>query len=456
MNTETSPIEQPIENRESVISVKDLSKVYKLYPNNKARFKEALFKKKYHQDFYALEDVTFDIKEGECFGIIGKNGSGKSTLLKILTGVLNKSSGDVDIKGRIAALLELGAGFNPEYTGRENIYLNGQIMGYTKEEIDKKVDDIIEFASIGDHIDQPVKTYSSGMFVRLAFAISINVDPEILIVDEALSVGDAFFQLKCYKKFTELKKAGKTIVFVTHDLSSVMKYCDRVIVLNEGHLIDEGKANEMVDLYKQILVDEEMLKGSKESQELIEDAEIVEDDENPKSKEKTVKSSGKLKSNVKLNEKILEYGTKQAEIIELEVLDEKGRPAPKIEKFDKLVVKFKVRFNEEIKDPIFALTIKDIKGTEITGTNTMFEGIEGFTGKPGEVYEAVFEQELPLQSGSYFLSLGCTGLDYQGNFSVFHRFYDVAQVDVLSSKNDTVGFFDTHSKVDVKKLENNG
>lgn len=437
------------EDRPTVISVKDLSKVYKLYPNNAARFKEALFKKSYHQDFYALNNVSFDIKEGECFGIIGKNGSGKSTLLKILTGVLSKSSGEVDIDGRIAALLELGAGFNPEYTGRENIYLNGQIMGFSREEMDAKVDEIIEFASIGDHIDQPVKTYSSGMFVRLAFAISISVDPEILIVDEALSVGDAFFQLKCYKKFTELKKSGKTIVFVTHDLSSVIKYCDRVIVINEGEVIDEGEANEMVDVYKQILVDEEMLKGATAIEEIPEAVEVNDEE---LTTEQELFSNKQLKSNIRLNEKILDYGTKQAEIIELEVLDEQGRPAPKVQKFDKLIVKFKIRFNEEIKDPIFALTFKDIKGTEITGTNTMYEGIGGFTGKAGDIYEARFEQVIPFQSGSYFISLGCTGLDYQGNFSVFHRLYDIAEVDVLSSKQDTVGFFDTNSEVSIEQL----
>ena len=240
--------------------------------------------------------------------------------------------------------------------------------------MDQKLQEIIDFADIGDHIYQPVKTYSSGMFVRLAFAIAINVDPEILIVDEALSVGDAFFQLKCYKKFTEIKKKGKTIIFVTHDLSSVIKYCDRVMVLNEGTVVDEGTAHEMVDVYKQILVDEEMLKANKQR------------GGSDGSTEKELFSNRQLKCNIRLNEQILEYGTKQAEIIELTVLDANGKAAPQIEKFDELTVKFKVRFNEEIKDPIFALTFKNIKGTEITGTNTMYEGIEGFTAEPGEIY----------------------------------------------------------------------
>ena len=436
-----------MEQKKLAVRVQDLSKVYKLYDSNHARFKEALSfsknKKQYHKDFYALNDINFAVKEGECYGIIGKNGSGKSTLLKIITGVLSESSGSVEINGRISALLELGAGFNPEYNGIENIYLNGQIIGFTKAEMDQKLQEIIDFADIGDHIYQPVKTYSSGMFVRLAFAIAINVDPEILIVDEALSVGDAFFQLKCYKKFTEIKKKGKTIIFVTHDLSSVIKYCDRVMVLNEGTVVDEGTAHEMVDVYKQILVDEEMLKANKQR------------GGSDGSTEKELFSNRQLKCNIRLNEQILEYGTKQAEIIELTVLDANGKAAPQIEKFDELTVKFKVRFNEEIKDPIFALTFKNIKGTEITGTNTMYEGIEGFTAEPGEIYEASFRQEIPFQGGSYFISLGCTGLDVQGNFSVFHRFYDVASITVLS-KQDTVGYFVNHSVVLLDKLDSIG
>ena len=172
--------------------------------------------------------------KGECVGIIGTNGSGKSTLLKIVTGVLNPTSGNVELKGRVSAILELGAGFNMEYTGIENIFLNGTMLGYTEEEMKAKLDDIIAFAEIGDFINQPVKTYSSGMFARLAFAVAINVDPDILIVDEALSVGDIFFQSKCYRKFNDLKEAGKTILFVSHDMGSVIKYCERCLLINKG------------------------------------------------------------------------------------------------------------------------------------------------------------------------------------------------------------------------------
>ena len=206
------------------IKVNNVSKIYRLYDKPTDRLKEALgfSKKKRYKEHYALNNVSFDVKRGETVGIIGTNGSGKSTILKIITGVLNPSMGDVKIAGRISALLELGAGFNMEYTGIENIYLNATMMGFTREETDAKLQSILDFADIGDFVYQPVKTYSSGMFVRLAFAVSINIDPDILIVDEALSVGDVFFQVKCYHKFEEFKKMGKTILFVSHDLGSIV------------------------------------------------------------------------------------------------------------------------------------------------------------------------------------------------------------------------------------------
>ncbi|MEG0978201.1 MAG: ABC transporter ATP-binding protein [Bacilli bacterium] len=427
---------------EVAIKIDHLTKIYQLYQKPKDRIKEAFSinkNKKYHDDFYALEDVSFEVKEGECYGIIGKNGSGKSTLLKVITGVLSPTHGQMEINGRISALLELGAGFNQEYNGIENIYLNGDIMGYSKEEMEERIPEILEFADIGDHIYQPVKTYSSGMFVRLAFAIAINVDPEILIVDEALSVGDAFFQLKCYKKFTDFKKRGKTIVFVTHDLSSVIKYCDRVMVLNEGKMIEEGGSREMVDLYKKILVNQEKVANDKKNK----DKEI--------SKNKTDTIDTEFKSNVRLNENIIEYGTREAEIIELEIKDTNGNPCQMIELFQEIEISFKVKFNTEVRDPIFAFTIKNIKGTEICGTNNMYEKMDGFIAKTGDIYSVAFKQPVALQRGSYFLSLGCTGLDSKGNFKVFHRYYDIVELDVSSPK-DIVGFFDMGTQVSIDQL----
>ena len=242
----------------NAITVKDVTKVYRLYDKPIDRLKESLSltHKSYHKDFYALNGLSFNVEKGQTVGIIGTNGSGKSTILKIITGVLTPTTGQVDVEGKISALLELGAGFNMDYTGIENIYMNGTMMGYSRKEMDEKLQDILDFADIGDFVYQPVKTYSSGMFVRLAFALNINVEPEILIVDEALSVGDVFFQAKCYRKMEEIKKRGTTILMVTHDMGSIIKYCDKVVLLNKGEFIAEGEPGHMVDLYKKILANQ--------------------------------------------------------------------------------------------------------------------------------------------------------------------------------------------------------
>ncbi len=262
-----------------MINVKNLTKIYKIYNKVGDRIMESLFPKKYKdkiKEFYALSDINFSIKTGETVGIIGKNGSGKSTLLKILTGVTNQTSGEKVINGTVSALLELGTGFNPEYTGIENIYLNGTIMGMKKEEIDSKVDEIAQFAEIGEFIDRPVKSYSSGMFVRLAFAVAINTDPDILIVDEALAVGDYRFQAKCYNKFEELKAQGKTILFVSHDVDAVRRFCDRAIWLDSGKLIMDGEVCEVTSKYMEFITSNETdaeacVKGlNKKTEELLE------------------------------------------------------------------------------------------------------------------------------------------------------------------------------------------
>ena len=346
-----------MENKGAAIQVKHLEKVYRLYDKPTDRLKESLgfSRKKLHREYYALKDVNFEVNRGETVGIIGTNGSGKSTILKIITGVLNPTKGEVIVDGRISALLELGAGFNGEYSGLENVYLNGTMTGFSREEIDKKIDNILEFADIGDFIYQPVKTYSSGMFVRLAFAVAINIDPEILIIDEALSVGDVFFQAKCYHKFEEFKKLGKTILFVSHDLGAVAKYCDRVILLNKGEKLNEGDPKQIVDLYKQILA-KDVDDGKRE---------INEEELNYKNT-----LTNLWKDAMNLNPKLLEYGEKRAEIIDFAVLDHEGRISNTIEKGEQFSIKIRVRFHEKVNEPIVAFTIKDMRGTEIAGTNT--------------------------------------------------------------------------------------
>lgn len=434
---------------ESVIQVIDLSKMYKLYDKHTDRLKEALgiSRKKRYTEHYALNHINFEVHKGETVGIIGTNGSGKSTILKIITGVLNPTEGEVKVNGRISALLELGAGFNMEYTGIENIYLNGTMIGFSKEEIDAKLEDILNFADIGDFVNQPVKTYSSGMFVRLAFAVAINIEPEILIVDEALSVGDVFFQAKCYHKFEEFKEAGKTILFVSHDLSSVSKYCDRVILLNKGEKLAEGTPKEMVDLYKKLLV-------SNESDAVAEATEPTNSDstngeskkfESEQSQESANAEHQTWKENLVVNPETVEYGDGSASIIDFALIDNHGTITGNIEKDSEFTIKMKVKFSITIQDPIFAFTIKDLRGTEITGTNSMFEHQYVEPQKEGDVRIITFTQKMSLQGGQYLLSLGCTGYK-DGEFRVYHRLYDVCEITVVSDHN-TVGFYDMHSKV---------
>ena len=430
------------------IRVDDVSKLYKLYDKPSDRLKESLglTRKKLYKEHYALHNVSFDVKRGETVGIIGTNGSGKSTILKIITGVLNPSGGHVEIDGRISALLELGAGFNMEYTGIENIYLNGTMIGFSREEIDAKMQDILDFADIGDFVHQPVKTYSSGMFVRLAFAVAINIDPEILIVDEALSVGDVFFQAKCYKKFEDFKKMGKTILFVSHDLGSISKYCDRVVLLNRGKKLAEGTPKEMVSMYKRIMVNQD--KAEEIAAHQMDMSSLEEDDE----KEiKEAACEGQWKNHYNLNPDVDEYGNGAAEIEDFAIIDENGNYTNAIVKGTRFRLKSKVKFKQDVHDPIFTYTFKNIQGVAITGTNTMYEKKDVPLAKEGETYVATFEQDMFLQGGEYLLSMSCTGYR-DGEFQVYHRLYDVCNVTVVSDKN-TVGFYDMNSVTTVEKIE---
>lgn len=414
------------------INVDHVTKIYKLYDKPTDRLKESLglTRKKLSKDHYALNDVSIQVKRGETVGIIGTNGSGKSTILKIITGVLNPTMGEVAIDGRISALLELGAGFNMEYTGIENIYLQGTMAGYTKEEVDQKMQQILDFADIGEFVHQPCKTYSSGMFVRLAFAVAINIEPEILIVDEALSVGDVFFQNKCYHKFEEFKKNGKTILMVSHDLSCISKYCDRVVLLNKGVKLAEGQPKEMIDIYKKLMVNQY--------------------DENDVPKEDVVTADNNAentKAKLTLNPHMVEYGNGMATIEDFAIMDENGLVTASVAKDTEFRIQMKVRFHQKIEDPIFAYTIKNIKGEELTGTNSMLENIKTGQTADGDVYQITFTQTMMLQGGEYLLSFGCTGY-HDGEFTVYHRLYDACNLTVVSERN-TVGIFDMGAEAEL-------
>lgn len=420
---------------DSVIEIKNISKIYNLYNKPSDRLKEALFaRQSRHTEFAALNNVSFNVNKGEILGIIGKNGSGKSTILKIITSVLTPTSGECIVKGKIAALLELGAGFNMEYTGIENIYLNGQMIGFSKEEMDKKLQDIIDFADIGEHIYQPVKTYSSGMFARLAFSVAISVDPDILIVDEALSVGDVFFQNKCYRRFEEFRERGKTILFVTHDMGSVIRYCNRCVLLNAGKKVAEGKPQEMVDLYKRIMVGQ-----WNENEESSDEASPVQSS--------NVKNDQLWKDQISTNPDIEVYGDGRADIIDFGIFSDTGDIGNNVYKGDYYSVKMKVRINEDNLNPIFAFKLRDIKGTELTGTNTMLEDIDTSQCKKGDIVTITFRQKQYLQPGQYLVSLGCTA--FEGDkFVVYCRNYNCCVLGVVAQKG-TIGIFDSESEVSV-------
>ena len=514
-----------MEEVEKIISVDQVSKVYRLYDKPIDRLLESisLRKKSYHKDFYALRDISFSVGRGEAVGIIGTNGSGKSTMLKIITGVLSATTGKVESRGSICALLELGAGFNQDYTGIENIYMNGTMMGFSKAEMDEKLPAILEFADIGDFVYQPVKSYSSGMFVRLAFALYISIDPEVLIVDEALSVGDVFFQAKCYHRMDELKRKGTTILMVTHDLGSVMKYCDRVVLFHKGEKVGEGLPGQMVDKYKKILagkdphaeqfMEEQNFLGnvdgerrgnagsgganSKVGKTGADGSGIADTAGNatsngigqkgasvaggnagtagtteknvgtgiasgtaepaspepasPEAGQSSQKPTGFMKDHLTLNPSSQQYGNGKAEILDFGVLDKDGRPSNVLLKGEEFSIKERIVFHDDIAAPIFTFTIKDKRGMDLSGTNTLFEGKEIPAVKKGDEYYCTFTQRMNLQGGEYLLSISCTGFE-EGEHTVYDRKYDITSITVLSNKN-TVGIYDMESEVTLERHE---
>jgi len=437
---------EDIMDKSLAIRISEVTKIYRLYDKPIDRLKESVSPghKSFHRDFFALDKISFDVKKGQTVGIIGTNGSGKSTILKIITGVLSPTTGTVETDGNISALLELGAGFNMDYTGIENIYMNGTMMGFSREEMDEKMPDILDFADIGEFVKQPVKTYSSGMFVRLAFALAINVEPEILIVDEALSVGDVFFQAKCYRRMEQMMKNGTTILMVSHDMGSIIKYCDKVILLNRGKFIAEGEAGRMVDLYKKILANQmEDLEKELEGPENTGKLPAAEGENSGKEN-----GGSRMKDKLTVNPNLQEYGDGRAAIIDMGLLDQKGNVTNLLLKGETFTIREKILFRDSLEMPIFTFTIRDKKGTDLTGTNTMFEGSDVRPVRPGDIYEVEFKQRMDLQGGEYLLSMSCTGYE-NGKHVVYHRLYDVVNLTVISNKN-TVGVYDMCSEVTTK------
>ncbi|WP_394886647.1 ABC transporter ATP-binding protein [Clostridium butyricum] len=370
------------------IKIENLSKVYKLYDKPIDRMKESLSltKKKYGRDHYALKDISFEVKKGETVGILGTNGSGKSTLLKIITGVLTPSSGKVEVNGKISALLELGAGFNPEYTGLENIYLNGTMMGYTREQMEERVQPIMDFADIGEFIHQPVKTYSSGMFARLAFAVAINVEPEILIVDEALSVGDVKFQIKCMDKMKEMMEGGTTVLFVSHDTNAIRRFCAKAIWLNNGLTMDIGEVNKIADKYLDFLKCKDISNTNIIFTE-NENDNIVEKDRYEK----------------KINDSELEN---IAEIIDFRLLNENNEEVSIIryDEYLKVRISYNV-YDESIRDVVLGVALNNINDESVCGLNTLLDKVNIPWVKGKNYFELEYSNGVRVLGGNYFFDV---------------------------------------------------
>lgn len=436
----------------TAISVHNLSKIYKLYDDPVDRLKESLnpFRKKYHRDFYALKDVSFDIKKGETVGIVGKNGSGKSTLLKILTGVLTPSSGTVAVNGKVSALLELGAGFNPELTGLENVYFSGTIMGYTKEEMDAKRDDILSFADIGDFVYQPVKIYSSGMYVRLAFAVATAIDPEILIVDEALSVGDAKFQSKSFARMESFKKNGKSIIVVSHDLNTIKYLCRRALYIDNGVITADGESKYVTDLYHKNLFNgpsaekdvvsvfsEEIQQNPETSSADIKQKEIncLSHELAETSQQMLSIERQRIKKNVldKLGLKDMgcsDCGDKRAEFIDFGILDKNGTKSNLLNTGEKYILFSKLMFYDEPEALSLGVRIRTKKGMDIFVINSVRQKVELPSFEKGNILESTISISMCLAPGDYFLGFGAANYPAP-NVTIYDSWLDAVHFTVV-------------------------
>lgn len=379
------------------IKVDNVTKLYKLYDNQVDRLKESLgwSKKVRHKEHYALKNVSFEVNRGETVGIIGTNGSGKSTLLKIITGVLNPTEGNIEVQGKISALLELGAGFNPEYTGIENIYLNGTMAGYSKERIASKIEEIVNFADIGEFINQPVKSYSSGMFARLAFAVAINIEPDILIVDEALSVGDVFFQNKCFRKFDELREKGTTILFVSHDIGSVRQMCSRVLWIERGNARMFADKEEVCACY----IDEQRMKMN-EGKNIV-----TAEDDSHLLKESRVQDQHKVYQYPKIMPREERFKSDELEILSCFITNENKEITQQLNVTEKYTTHVVVKFNEDVPSVIIGFVMENNKGIPMFDINNYIAKQKVFNGKKGTVVEIAYDYHLPkIMKGEYVVS----------------------------------------------------
>lgn len=442
----------PVSGTEPVISLERVTKTYAIWDDPSARLfapmKHWLGLKgegKSARLFTAVKEMSLEIAAGDCIGIIGRNGAGKSTLLQMIAGTVQPTSGKIRVRGRVAALLELGSGFNPEFTGRENIHLNAAILGLSREEIAAKYDSIVEYSGVGEFIDQPVRTYSSGMTLRLAFAVCVHVDAEILIIDEALAVGDARFQFKCHATLEQLLKQGCTIIFVSHDTNAVKRMCRSAILLERGEVLLHGTPNDVTNIYTKLITSPHGVEAIRADLEAMQSQPVTAEPVSLRTEagassdnlDQSVTSAGPAVSllteervHQQVSDKEYSYGGELGRIRSVILSDPQGQPRLSFLTGTQLRVRISCDAQQEIKDPIYALTLKDIRGQEIYGTNTYFQNQTPPVVPAGGSTEVTFDLQLNVQPGVYFISLGWVRLE-NAEVQVIHRRYDVLRFDVM-------------------------
>ena len=428
---------EKIDTRNSII-INDVSKVYTKIKSSLSDKKRtwrlmihALLNKNHRntqvESFVALQNTSFKIKKGDAVGIIGLNGSGKSTLLQIIAGTLKPATGEVKAEGKIGALLELGSGFNPDFTGKENIYLNARILGLKQSEIDQRYDAITTFSGIGDFVNQPVRTYSSGMVVRLAFAVIAHTEPDILIIDEALAVGDARFQSKCFSFLESFKEKGKTLLFVSHDINSIARLCNSAILLHKGKILSNGLPKKVINEYSKIISGNHI--SSEEHEQTPRNKEFVsQDSDNENQRVEFLKSEHKEKHQEEFN-----YGGEKAEIISYSISDKDRNESKVISSSEFFTISFTVLGKELIKKPIYAMTIRDTKGQQIYGQNTLFSKIPTNDLENGKKVKITFQLSANLGAGKYLISFGVTRFQEDDELEVIHRRYDAEELQIINS-----------------------
>lgn len=451
------------EESKDIISLNNVSKIYKLYSSSSHRMLESFkfLNRNYSRDFWALKEITFSIPRGATVGILGQNGSGKSTLLQLITSVLKPSLGEVHVTGRIAALLELGAGFNPRLSGRENVILNGIILGMSKDQVLAKMGKIQEFADIGDFFDQPMRLYSSGMFMRVAFAAAIHVDPDILIIDEALSVGDAKFQEKCFRRFREFQDAGKTILLVTHDRTMVPRLCDLALLLHQGRLIDIGEPKKIVDLYSNILATGDIGEREGVQFQLSTEKDSVTPSKSTLSKQidndvehsshplqsflYSKSSEDRCASRLGYNKNEYRYGDGRASIIDYLILGPEKSPVAAIRCNDKLEIYIKILAHEDLK-PLVGLSIRDTQGILVCGLNSDWLKhckITKVSADQIQIYK--FTIRMNLRPGPWFIEFAIAASQAE----ICDIRSNIVQIDVIGTENSFDGLVFLENNLEV-------